>query len=170
MPSTFWSAAAASTTRRRRIFPRAAAVPPAPVDPYVPIADALRALGHESPIVIVSRAERVAGDIARAEQAGEEPKAEDLDTAAAISSTLPAVWAFATRGQAGGGDAKSFDVITPDDLPISPEPFASVGEASEARDRFVERFTLQGYYKTAAGERIPVAELRDRLQIVEAAR
>lgn len=76
---------------------------PPPADPYVPIAAALRALGHASPIVIVSAAERAAAEMARAESEGTAPAPLAELNAAIFGEWLPAVWEHAKRGHAGGG-------------------------------------------------------------------
>jgi hypothetical protein len=55
-------------------------------------------------------------------------------------------------------------VLGPDDIPITPEAFASKAEAETAIARFVKRFRVQGYYSTADGLHIPVSELREHLR------
>lgn len=59
------------------------------------------------------------------------------------------------------------EVFSPDDLPITPFEFLTREDAEAFADGWAQRFHQQGYYETGAGERIPFAELRNRLQIKE---
>jgi hypothetical protein len=56
-------------------------------------------------------------------------------------------------------------VISPDGLPITPVPFPTRAAAVAALDRWCQRFIAQGYYATATGERIPLAELPTRCRV-----
>ena len=60
------------------------------------------------------------------------------------------------------------EVLSPDDLPIAPFEFLCREDAEAFADGWVERYRGQGHYKTGNGERIPFAEIRQRLTIREA--
>ena len=60
----------------------------------------------------------------------------------------------------------TFSVISPDGVPIAPEPFASREEAEQFVSRWCERYVRQGYYAAVDG-RIPLEELPNYLSIVE---
>jgi hypothetical protein len=59
-----------------------------------------------------------------------------------------------------------FIVLSPDGIPIAPERYNSRAEAEAALTEWCKRFERQGYY-AAVGERIPLAELPSRCEIVE---
>jgi hypothetical protein len=65
---------------------------------------------------------------------------------------------------------KVFNVISPDGIPITPQPFSSFKAAEKYIPRWVRRYECQGYYATAGGERIPLADLSSRVVIVEETR
>jgi hypothetical protein len=51
-----------------------------------------------------------------------------------------------------------YDVVSPDGLPISPEPFDSFAEAEQALGLWCLRFAGQGFYSSVDG-RIPLGQL-----------
>src|SRR5262245_10310530 len=57
--------------------------------------------------------------------------------------------------------------LSPDRLPIRPTPFASRMAAQRALNQWALRFTTQGYYSTAGGERIPLGQLLARCEVIE---
>ena len=59
-----------------------------------------------------------------------------------------------------------FTVLSPDGIPIAPERYHSRAEAAAALAAWCKRFKSQGYY-AAVGERIRLAELPSRCEIVE---
>lgn len=60
-----------------------------------------------------------------------------------------------------------YRTLSPDGLSTVPRTFASRSEAKSHLNQWVKRFTQQGYYKTAEGERIPVTDIVSRCAIVE---
>jgi len=62
-------------------------------------------------------------------------------------------------------DNEKYQIISPDGLPITDEPFVSRQAALNYIPQWRERFEHQGYYK-AIGGRIPLDELTGRLTIV----
>ena len=63
---------------------------------------------------------------------------------------------------------ESFNVLSPDGFPITPEPFSSEKAARDFIPEWCKRFEHQGYYSTADREQIPLKELPDHLQVVSA--
>ena len=61
----------------------------------------------------------------------------------------------------------SYEVISPDGIPIEPEPFETKAEARRALEAWVRRFERQGHYTTAEHERIPLGELASHCEIVD---
>ena len=64
-----------------------------------------------------------------------------------------------------GMDKTPYHIISPDGLPLTPEPFGSKQLAEEFVPKYCVRMREQGYY-AAVGERIPLDELPGRLVIV----
>jgi hypothetical protein len=62
---------------------------------------------------------------------------------------------------------KTWQVYSPDSLPIAPEEYSSQKEAIAALKKWINRYKLQGYYSAANGLKIPVSELFDYCDIVE---
>jgi len=58
---------------------------------------------------------------------------------------------------------KTILVLSPDGLPIHMQPFRTAKAAAEFIAEWLKRYEIQGYYSTACGERIPLADLRGRL-------
>ena len=58
---------------------------------------------------------------------------------------------------------KTILVLSPDGLPIRMTPFQTAEAAEIFIAEWIERYKVQGYYSTACGERIPLADLRGRL-------
>jgi len=61
-----------------------------------------------------------------------------------------------------------YTVVGPDGIPIREKPFRSEDEAKQAIQAFAKRFAVQGYYRDANGEAIPVAEIPNRCRIASA--
>jgi hypothetical protein len=61
--------------------------------------------------------------------------------------------------------AEKFQLIGPDNIPLTPEPFDSREEAEAYIPKWVELYRKQGYYSTADGHRIPVDELANRIKL-----
>lgn len=61
----------------------------------------------------------------------------------------------------------AWSIIGPDELPLTPEPFASRADAEAFIPQWCARYQRQGYYSAASGERIALSELPARLSIVE---
>lgn len=59
-----------------------------------------------------------------------------------------------------------YEVIGPDDYPISPELFDTEDEANAAIKAFAERFSTQGYYSGVNG-RIPLDCIADCCLVME---
>jgi len=59
-----------------------------------------------------------------------------------------------------------YDVISPDGLPITCEPFPSKKAALAAIPQWCARFKHQGYYSTSSLEKIPLPELPCALRLV----
>lgn len=68
----------------------------------------------------------------------------------------------------GTREKSKYHVISPDGIPLTPEPFGSRKEAQEFIPKWCERFKAQGYY-AAVRERIHLDDLVDRLAIVSEA-
>jgi hypothetical protein len=58
-----------------------------------------------------------------------------------------------------------FQVVGPDGISDRPEPYDTLEEADKAKAQYLERFRQQGYYLTARGKRIPVADLAKFVKI-----
>ena len=58
-----------------------------------------------------------------------------------------------------------YDVFSPDGFTIDHVSYATRDEAERARDKWITRYTGQGYYSTASRERIPLAEIKSRCAI-----
>ena len=56
-----------------------------------------------------------------------------------------------------------YDVISPDGIPISCEPFNTEKEAVKYALQWCKRFERQGYYSTSGWEKIPLADLPENL-------
>ena len=59
----------------------------------------------------------------------------------------------------------SYLIFSPDNLPISPDDFATLQEAKDALAAFVRQYTPQGFYLTAEHDRIPLDKLERRCSI-----
>ena len=57
-----------------------------------------------------------------------------------------------------------WEVLSPDGLPIQPNPFANEKEANDGLNTFIERYRGQGFYSAAYG-RIPIADLADQCEV-----
>lgn len=53
-------------------------------------------------------------------------------------------------------------IVSPDNIPILETDAASEEAAWKLFRGWVRRYSKQGYYSTASGERIPCVDLRDR--------
>jgi hypothetical protein len=61
-----------------------------------------------------------------------------------------------------------FDVLSPDGISITPdEVYATLEDARAAAEAFAKRFVWQGFYATAARERIPLADIVGRCRVIE---
>lgn len=58
-------------------------------------------------------------------------------------------------------------VWSPDLIPIEDTTYKSRAAAERARKAFVERFVIQGYYRSAACEAIALEDLEERCRIEE---
>lgn len=58
-----------------------------------------------------------------------------------------------------------FKVIGPDEIPIRERPFASEEAARAGLLTFMKRFEIQGFYRDANGEAIPLHKLAARCRI-----
>ena len=63
---------------------------------------------------------------------------------------------------------KKLIVLTPDSIPTTRKTtFANQKQAELEVARFVRRFKMQGFYRTADGERLELASIASRCQIVD---
>ena len=58
-----------------------------------------------------------------------------------------------------------FNVISPDGIPIQPNPFHSKVAAEAGAKAWAERFNAQGFYSSASLGRIPIEDLAKLLVI-----
>ena len=58
-----------------------------------------------------------------------------------------------------------YDVFSPDGFTIDHVRYITHAEAERALDKWVTRYTAQGYYSTASWERIPLDEIKSRCTI-----
>lgn len=59
-----------------------------------------------------------------------------------------------------------YDVLSPDGIPIGHETYPTIAAAESALRQWAKRYEWQGFYSTAQWERIPLAELPYRCDIV----
>jgi predicted lipid carrier protein YhbT len=59
-----------------------------------------------------------------------------------------------------------YDVLSPDGIPITCEPFKSQKKAAKYGFEWCKRFEQQGYYSTSRWEKIPVEDLPHYLDLV----
>lgn len=60
-----------------------------------------------------------------------------------------------------------YDVLSPDGLPINPgQSYKTLEAARAAAEEFANRFIWQGFYSTAAHERIPLEDIVGRCRVV----
>jgi hypothetical protein len=59
-----------------------------------------------------------------------------------------------------------YDVISPDGIPISCEPFKTEKEAVKYAFQWCKRFEQQGYYSTSRWEKILLEDLPENLCLV----
>jgi len=63
---------------------------------------------------------------------------------------------------------KKLIVLTPDSIPTTRKTtFANRKQAELEVQRFVRRFKMQGFYRTADGERLELSSIASRCQIVD---
>lgn len=62
---------------------------------------------------------------------------------------------------------KKLIVLSPDSIPTSTKTFANRKQAELEVRRFAERYKMQGFYRTADGERLELASIASRCQIVD---
>ena len=63
------------------------------------------------------------------------------------------------------GHVLTWRVLSPDGVPIEPDPFPTLAAADAALTRWCQRFAVQGYYAAATGERIALADLPSRCAV-----
>lgn len=62
---------------------------------------------------------------------------------------------------------KKLIVLSPDSIPTSTKTFANRKQAELEVQRFVRRFKMQGFYRTANCERLELASIASHCQIVD---
>lgn len=95
---------------------------------------------------------------------GYEPVVKELKKAKGVDNPWAVAWSMKNKGIKpkaskikASGRFGIWNGI--DDLPAFPEPFGSEAEAQSALAQFKKRFEAQGYYKSAAGEQLPLTAL-----------